>query len=91
MVATTRLRATAITLFHGVLWALCLAALARGPRRPDGRVLALLGLVAVFPLPFLPFLVYIGHSQYVLPTIPLLSVLAAVGLGAARNRTPAAS
>jgi hypothetical protein len=52
----------------------------RGPERQ--AALGVLALVVVFPLAYLPFLVYVGHSHYVLPTIPLLSILAALGLGA---------
>jgi 4-amino-4-deoxy-L-arabinose transferase-like glycosyltransferase len=84
--AKERLRATATTLFHAVLWALCLAGVVSWSRaRPKSRAaLGLLGLIVVFPLAYFPFLVFVGHSQYVLPTIPLLSVLAAVALTAAR-------
>jgi 4-amino-4-deoxy-L-arabinose transferase-like glycosyltransferase len=81
--ATARLRASAITLFHLVLWALALTGVARSMRGPERQAaLGVLALVVVFPLAYLPFLVYVGHSHYVLPTIPLLSILAALGLGA---------
>jgi hypothetical protein len=80
-----RPRATAITLFHIALWALALTGVARCLRRPERRAaLSVLALIVVFPLAYLPFLVYVGHSHYVLPTIPLLSVLTAHGLGVQR-------
>ena len=90
-IVRANVRPAAITMFHGVLWALCVAALVRRRRdRHDVRAWwAVVGLVAVFPLGYLPFLVWVGHALYALPTIPLLSVLGSVGLGAARRREPA--
>ncbi len=78
--------ATAITVFNGFLWILCwVGILFRNMTVEHLRAwLSVLVLIAVFPVAYLPFLTYVGHAQYVLPTIPLLSVLAAVGLGAAR-------
>ncbi len=85
--AGDRSRATAITLFHLVLWALALSGVARSLGQPERRAaLGVLALIVVFPLAYLPFLVYVGHSHYVLPTIPLLAVLAAHALGAPRGR-----
>jgi 4-amino-4-deoxy-L-arabinose transferase-like glycosyltransferase len=81
------LRPAAITLFHGVLWALALAGVARSRTRQEWRVsLGVLTLIAVFSIAYLPFWAHVGHSLYALPTIPLLSVLAAVGLGVAGVR-----
>jgi 4-amino-4-deoxy-L-arabinose transferase-like glycosyltransferase len=81
-------RAAAITVFHLVLWTLCLAGVGSPGMR--GRRLrawfGILALIVVFSIAYFPFVVFVGHSQYVLPTIPLLSVLAAVGLKAIRGQ-----
>ncbi len=71
-----------LSVWHLGLWGLALLGLWRN-RRPLTRVVPLLAIVAcivALALPYLPFLVSIGHSQYVLSTIPLLALLAGSGL-----------
>lgn len=74
------LESIALSLWHAALGVLAVIALCKagpGParRRLAGVAVALLVLV----LPYLPFLVFVGHSQYALHTIPFLSVLASAG------------
>jgi hypothetical protein len=33
-------------------------------------------MIVAYIGPFLPFLVFVGHSQYVAPTLPMLAILA---------------
>lgn len=61
-----------------VLWVAALAGLARGSAAGDQRAAWwMLALVGAFVVAYLPFLVLSGPCGYVLPTLPLLALLAA--------------
>lgn len=62
----------------GALWIAALAGLARGSVAGDPRAAWwMLPLIVAFVVPYLPFVVATGPCGYVLPTIPLLALLAA--------------
>jgi hypothetical protein len=67
-----------LSAWHLGLWGLALAGVWRIRRRRAALMpaLVILGCVPALVGPYLPFLVHVGHSQYVLPTIPLLALLA---------------
>ena len=69
----------AISLFVAALWSLALMGL--GTLRKEGASLApavaVIGGIAVYAVPYLPFVVgEVGHSQYTLGSAPLLAILA---------------
>jgi len=70
-----------VSVWHGVLWLLAFVGW-WSERRPPTRARGLLVLawIALLAAPYLPFLVNIAHSQYVLQTMPLLCLLAGSGL-----------
>ncbi len=71
----------ALSIWHLILWSFALAAIWRpsvAQVRPFLRFLLL--VVAALALPYLPFVAFIGHQQYALPTIPFLCILAVHGL-----------
>lgn len=69
-----------LSLWHTALGALAIIGLCKAGRGAVRRRLASVAVtIFILVLPYLPFLVFVGHSQYSLHTIPLLSVLAAAG------------
>ena len=77
----TTVRHLALSAWHSVYWGLAvwgLWGLRRSRLRP--RLWLILGGIVALSVFYLPFVTMIGHSGYTLPTLPLLSVLASVGL-----------
>jgi hypothetical protein len=75
----------ALSTVHLALWACALIAVrrARGASDSPTRFLkhaALLGAVAIYVLPYLPFLTYITHAQYTFSTMPFLMAMTADAL-----------
>jgi hypothetical protein len=97
LVASTRskgpiLRHLALSVWHGTYWVLGFLALWRLRRSGlQWRLWLMVGAIISLSVFYLPFVATIGHSQYVVPTLPLLSVLASVGLLAKKKVTGAKS
>jgi 4-amino-4-deoxy-L-arabinose transferase-like glycosyltransferase len=67
-----------ITFWDVGLWMLALTAFIKQRHAQDRRFLAFMLLViAALVVPYLPFLAFIGHQQYIIQTIPYLSILVA--------------
>lgn len=70
----------AISLWHLAFWGLAVVGIWRAPTAESRlRLLAVVGCIAALTMPYFPFFVSVGHSQYVMPTMPLVAVLAAAG------------
>lgn len=68
----------AASIYNAALIAAALVGLSVGAKGGDGRAaLWICVLIAAFIAPYLPFLVKAGSAGYVLPTMPLLALLAA--------------
>jgi len=77
----------AITIFNAVLWILALMGIRRCKK--DNMLLAaglLAGAIGLHAIWYFPFATFIGHSLYTLGTMPFLSILAAGGASADKNK-----
>jgi 4-amino-4-deoxy-L-arabinose transferase-like glycosyltransferase len=71
----------AISGFYFLQWAFGFAGVISLMRRGDSIrpvLLPLLGIM-IFAAPYMPFLTYVGHSQYVFGTVPFLALFAVAG------------
>ena len=77
-----KLEPVALTIFHLVLWLLAILALWHFRFDKGQRQIIMLLLVAVilYIVWYFPILTFVGHSLYTFGTIPILSILAAVGI-----------
>jgi hypothetical protein len=78
---SARMERLAVSFFHLALWALAFVGIWKMKEKKVriSQLLILLGIVALC-LPYFPVIAYIGHAQYAAPLVPLLAILAAIGL-----------
>ena len=70
-----------LSVWHAAFWVFAIIGLCKAGRGAVRvRLASVVVTVLLLALPFLPFLVFVGHSQYSLHTIPLLAIPVAFGV-----------